>query len=342
MTSVASRCGTTVPTSPSHLLQNAALGVWIGDTLVPLADLEDVSVGNRRPPGGESLVIRGRTPSPAGSPAGTPGGVWIEAEFLASDAEAHGAITVTVYPDRVLATIRGVRFFATSEPEVLPGNEAPLVALANGYQSHSSCKLIHVPADATSHGAIGLSRGSHGFAAVCDAGGAGEGMVKLATDGSLEAVSEWSPARPLRPDGDGATLRIAYVPAGDGLAALTAAATPPSSIDRERVAALTVPTGWCSRYELGPAVTEADLLANIDFCATHFDRRFFRYIQLDDGYQRAAGDWNMNAKFPHGHRWMTDRIHAAGFQAGLWIAPFAVAEGLDVARANPTWLLKES
>ncbi|HYT64207.1 MAG TPA: hypothetical protein VEL50_09895, partial [Gemmatimonadales bacterium] len=42
------------------LLRNAALGVWIGDTLATLADLEDVSVGNRRPPGGESLVIRGR------------------------------------------------------------------------------------------------------------------------------------------------------------------------------------------------------------------------------------------------------------------------------------------
>src|SRR5689334_9040535 len=93
------------------LLRNAALGVWIGDTLATLADLEDVSVGNRRPPGGESLVIRGRTTQ----------GVWIEAEFLASDSEARGAITVTVYPDRVLATIRGIRFFATSEPQVLPG-----------------------------------------------------------------------------------------------------------------------------------------------------------------------------------------------------------------------------
>ncbi len=60
-----------------------------------------------------------------------------------------------------------------------------------------------------------------------DAGEAGEAKVKLAADGSIEAVS--------------------------------AAATPASSVDRERVAALTVPTGWCSWY------------------------------QLDDGYQRAAG-----------------------------------------------------
>ena len=319
------------------LLRNAALGVWIGDTLATLADLEDVSVGNRRPPGGESLVIRGRTPAPAGTASGS---VWIEAEFFAaSDSGAHGAITVTVYPDRVLATIRGIRVFATSEPHVLPG-DGSLVALINGYQSWSSCRVTALPADATSYGAIGLTRGGHGLGAVWDPGGAGDAKVKLAADGSLEALSEWSPARPVRPDGDGATLRLAYLPVGDGLAALNAAATPPSSVDRERVAALIVPTGWCSWYELGANVTEADVVANIDFCAAHFDRRFFRYIQLDDGYQRAAGDWNTNPKFPHGHRWLTDRIHAAGFQSGLWVAPFAVAERSDVARANPAWLLR--
>src|SRR5947208_7270298 len=237
------------------LLRNAALGVWIGDTLATLADLEDVSVGNRRPPGGESLVIRGRTPPPAGAASGS---VWIEAEFLASDSEARGAVTVTVYPDRVLATIRGIRFFATSEPQVLPG-DGPLIALVSGYQSWSTCRVTPLPADATSFGAIGLTRAGHGIAAVSDPGEAGEGTFKLAADGSLDAVSEWRPARPVRPDGDGATLRLAYIPSGDGLDALSAAATPASAVDRERVAALTVPTGWCSWYEPGAGVTEADL-----------------------------------------------------------------------------------
>ncbi len=321
------------------LLRNAALGVWIGDTLATLADLEDVSVGNRRPPGGESLVIRGRTPAPAGTASGS---VWIEAEFFALDSVARGAITVSIYPDRVLATIRGIRFFATSEPDLLPGlpGDGPLIALVSGYQSWSACHVTSLPADATGFGAIGVTRAGRGFAAVWDPGEAGEGKVKLAADGKLEALSEWSPARPVRPDGDVATLRLAYIPAGDGLGALTAAATPPSSVDRERVAALSVPTGWCSWYELGADVTEGDMLANIDFCGAHFDRRFFRYIQLDDGYQRAAGDWDTNSKFPHGHRWLTDRVHAAGFQAGLWVAPFAVAEQSDIARANPSWLLK--
>src|SRR6267378_6285341 len=171
------------------LLRNAALGVWIGDTLATLADLEDVSVGNRRPPGGESLVIRGRTPAPAGT---TSGSVWIEAEFFALDSEARGAITITVYPDRVLATIRGIRCFATSEPQVLPG-DGPLTALVSGYQSWSMCRVTPLPADATSFGAIGLTRAGHGVAAMWDPGGAGEAKVKLAADGGIEAVSEWSP-----------------------------------------------------------------------------------------------------------------------------------------------------
>ncbi|HWC74122.1 MAG TPA: alpha-galactosidase [Gemmatimonadales bacterium] len=325
------------PNRSLPLLRNAALGVWIGDTLVTLADLEDVSVGNRRPPRGESLVIRGRTL-----------GSWVEAEFVAwdanvaADAGAHGAITITVYPDRVLATIRGMRFFATSEPQVLPtdtGNAAALIALINGYQSWNSCRVTPLPADATSYGAIALSRGGHSLGVIWDPGEAGDAKVRLTTAGGIEAVSEWAPARPVRPDGDSATLHIAYVAAGDGLDALTAAATPLSEVDRERVAGLVVPTGWCSWYELGGAVTEADMLANIDFCAAHFDRRFLRYIQLDDGYQRAAGDWEMNDKFPGGHRSLTDRIHAAGFQAGLWIAPFAAAERTPVA-ANSAWLIK--
>jgi hypothetical protein len=328
---------------PVPLLRNATLGVWIGDTLATLGDLEDISVGNRRPPGGESLVIRGRAPANPGTAAG----VWIEAEFAAWDASpvagasVQGSVTVTVYPDRVLATIRGVRFFAAPEPQVLPG-DGPLLALVNGYQSWSPCSVATVPADLTSYGALGLTRHGHGLAVVFDPGEPGESKVKLGTDVGLDAVSEWSPARPVQPDGDAATLRLAYLPGGDGLSALGAVATPSSSMDRERVAALAAPTGWCSWYELGADVTEADVLANLEFCAAHFDRRFLRYVQIDDGYQRAAGDWESNPKFPHGHRWLTDRIHAAGFHAGVWIAPFAVAERSGIPAAHPAWLLKDA
>ena len=321
------------------LIRHATLGVWVGDALVTLADLEDINAANRRPPGGESLAIRGR------SPAG--GGVWIEAEFAAWDAgpAAQGSIAVSVYPDRVLATIRGVRFCATPEAQILPGT-GPLLALVNGYHSWSACQVEPVasgsdapPPELASHGAIGLTRGGRGLAAMFDPGEPGEAKVKLSGAG-LEAVSDWLPSRPVRPEGDGSTMRLAYFPDRDGLAALSALATPASTVDRERVAAVAAPAGWCSWYELYGGVTEADVLSNVEFCAAHFDRRFFRYIQVDDGYQRATGDWDTNAKFPHGHRPLTDQIHAHGFLAGLWLAPFAVSERSGVPAAHPAWLLK--
>ena len=53
-----------------------------------------------------------------------------------------------------------------------------------------------------------------------------------------------------------------------------------TSLPTRRTAA--VPTGWCSWYELSGGVTEADMIANLEFCASHFDRRFFGYVQLDD------------------------------------------------------------
>ena len=102
-----------------------------------------------------------------------------------------------------------------------------------------------------------------------------------------------------------------------------------------------VAAGWCSWYELYGNVTEADVLANLDVARRGFDRRFFRIIQIDDGFQRAAGDWDTNTKFPHGHRWLTDAIHEAGFQAGLWIAPFAVADRSGIPVARPHWLLRD-
>ncbi|MDP3911906.1 MAG: alpha-galactosidase [Gemmatimonadales bacterium] len=326
-------------TVPVALIRDATLGVWVGDTLATLADLEDISVGNRRPPGGESLVIRGRTPSADGG-----GGVWVEAEFAAWDQGpergAQGTITISVFPDRLLATIRGVRFLATAPGAVFPGT-GPLVALLNGYESASPCRLVAIDGTpAVSHGALALTRGARGLALAFDPGGPGDGRITLAA-GTLDAVSEWQPPRPLRPEGDTATLGVAYLAEGDGLAALSAAATPASTVDRERLAALAAPAGWSSRSALNAAVSEERVLANLEFCAATFDARYFRYFQIDDGYQRAAGDWETNAQFPRGHRWLTDRIHASGFLAGLWIAPFAVSEPSGVPAQHPGWLLKD-
>src|SRR5439155_13818 len=225
------------------------------------------------------------------------------------------------------------------------GGPGPLVALVNGYHSLDPCRVVAVgapeAADLASHGALGLARAGRGLAIAFDPGEPGEARVHLGPEG-LEAASQWLPTRPLRPEGDASRMRLAFDPQGDGLTALRALFVPSSPVDQERLAQAVAPAGWCSRQELSGGVSEADVVANTEFCAASFDRRFFRYIELDDGYQRAAGAWDTNDKFPHGHAWLTDQIHAKGFKAGLWLAPFAVAERSGVPAEHPEWLLRDA
>ena len=319
---------------PVPLFQTVTLGARIADRLVTLADLEYSTVGNRRPPGGESVIVRGHA-----------AGVVLEAELFATTAAAtpQAAIGVSVYPDRELPSVRGVRFFDVPADDVMPGG-APLLALVNGYDSRSGSRIVALPLhpdgpELVSYGALGLTRAARGLGLGFEAGGPGEGKVRISKEG-LEATSEWAPGRPLRPEGDTSWLKLCYQPSGDGLDALRALFVPASPVDRERLATVPAPAGWCSWHELRGGVTETDVIANAEFCAGRFDRRFLRYIQLDDGYQRSAGDWVTNDKFPHGHRWLTDQIHGRGFQAGLWLAPFAVTERSGIPAAHPDWLLK--
>ena len=64
-------------------------------------------------------------------------------------------------------------------------------------------------------------------------------------------------------------------------------------------------------------------------------------MQLDDGYQRAIGDWlETNAKFPRGLAPVASAIREAGFRAGLWTAPFCVVRESRLFDAHPEWLLR--
>src|SRR5437870_27754 len=257
---------------PVPLVQNATLGAWIADQLITLGDLEYSTVGNRRPPGGESVVVRGHA-----------AGVVLEAELFCTTATAtpQAALGVSVYPDRELPGVHGVRFFEAPAEDVMPG-AAPLLALVNGYDSSSDCRVVAVPPhgqgpELLSHGTLGLTRGARGLGLGFEAGGPGEGKVRISQNG-LEAASDWAPARPLRPEGDTSWLRLCYQPAGDGLDALRALFVPASPVDQERLASVQAPAAWCSWDELRGGVTEVVVLANADFCADRFDRRFLRYI----------------------------------------------------------------
>jgi len=204
----------------------------------------------------------------------------------------------------------------------------------NGYQSWDACRVASLGDDRRHTGwwQLALRGGTRGLAFAFGESDAASGTFIL-EGRDLDAAAEFD-ARPVGVDLPPAVCSLTVLGADEPLEALGDDAA-------ARIAALRFPAlaGWCSWYELYADVSEDDVVTNLEFARTHFDPRAFRVIQLDDGFQRAAGDWEMNGKFPHGHRWLTDRIRAAGFRAGLWLAPFAVTERSGLPAAHPDWLL---
>jgi alpha-galactosidase len=100
-----------------------------------------------------------------------------------------------------------------------------------------------------------------------------------------------------------------------------------------------LPVGWCSWYYYYSKVREADLYENLAVARTHgVDWCFF---VLDDGYERAVGDWlTANAKFPGGLGAVAERIRAQGMLPGLWLAPFVARGNSQLFREHPEWLLR--
>ncbi len=69
----------------------------------------------------------------------------------------------------------------------------------------------------------------------------------------------------------------------------------------------------------------------------------FKWVDVDDGYQIAEGDWETNERFSGGDRdmrRMTDEIHKLGLKAKLWWAPLAADPGTQVLKNHPGILLK--
>lgn len=100
--------------------------------------------------------------------------------------------------------------------------------------------------------------------------------------------------------------------------------------------------GWCSWYHFFHDVTEEDLLRNLEALAAAREEIPVEVVQLDDGYQRAIGDWTeTNEKFPRGLEPLARDIQDAGFTAGIWTAPLCVVRESRIHDERPEWLLRE-
>jgi alpha-galactosidase len=102
----------------------------------------------------------------------------------------------------------------------------------------------------------------------------------------------------------------------------------------------TPPSGWCSWYCFGPTVTATQVLDNLDVIAR--DIPGLRYIQIDDGYQPAMGDWlETGNAFGGDVQAVLREIRARGFEPAIWVAPFIAEEGSNLFKSHPEWFVKD-
>jgi alpha-galactosidase len=101
------------------------------------------------------------------------------------------------------------------------------------------------------------------------------------------------------------------------------------------------PTGWCSWYCFGAKVTAQQVLENLDVIAKQMPA--LRYIQIDDGYQSAMGDWlETGTAFGGNVRTVLDGIRRRGFEPAIWVAPFIAEAASRVFQQHPDWFIKDA
>ncbi len=109
-----------------------------------------------------------------------------------------------------------------------------------------------------------------------------------------------------------------------------------------------VPMGWNSwgggygSGGMGTKIDEKIILDNLDAAAEKFRKYGLRYFQIDDGYEIAEGEWEANEKFPHGMKWLADRIREKGFKPGIWINGFLSTREASIWKEHPEWFAEKS
>ncbi len=101
------------------------------------------------------------------------------------------------------------------------------------------------------------------------------------------------------------------------------------------------PVGWCSWYHYYTRINTTEMRKNLKILTGLKDRLSLKFMQLDDGYQSAIGDWlTHNQKFPSGVKNLMADIKAQGFAPGIWTAPFIARPKSKLFLQHPEWFLK--
>ena len=101
-------------------------------------------------------------------------------------------------------------------------------------------------------------------------------------------------------------------------------------------------SGYTSWYNYFQNIDENIILRDLDGLDEYKDQ--VNIFQIDDGYETFIGDWlDPNPKkFPNGMKYIADKIHAKGYKAGIWLAPFSCQKGSRMSKEHPDWLIKDT
>jgi hypothetical protein len=95
--------------------------------------------------------------------------------------------------------------------------------------------------------------------------------------------------------------------------------------------------GWTSWYYYYDKVRPEDVLLNLELAKTFpFP---LSYFQIDDGWEKAIGDWEENQKFQGSLKKVAERIKKQGYYPGIWLAPF-IAEKKSKVSKQKGWVLQ--
>jgi hypothetical protein len=155
---------------------------------------------------------------------------------------------------------------------------------------------------------------------------------------SFLAESVYAPELILKPGETISSNRVMINIAGSPYTALENYARSVGTIQNALTGSIV--NGWCSWFYTLSEVSEAEIILNTEFAAKHLKQFGLEYIQIDEGFQRWHGDWEGNERFPHGMKWLADKIKSYGFQPGIWISPYVVSEPTELFKKHPDWLVK--
>ena len=100
-------------------------------------------------------------------------------------------------------------------------------------------------------------------------------------------------------------------------------------------------TGYTSWYNCYQDISEAQILRDLEGLKALPIRPDI--FQIDDGYETFVGDWLDvdEKKFPNGLEPVLAAIRDAGYEPGLWLAPFVAEKNSALYRDHPDWFLWE-